>query len=414
MRVLWVTNVPPAAASGLLEQPSNPFGGWLDGSLGALSDTPGLDINIAFPHGESPTQVGTAGRVTYWGFAPCNRRRADGEGRGAAISLIRAIDPDLVHIHGTEMPHSLSFALAAGELDVPAVISLQGLVSVLATHSRADLPLGVVHAPGRRPWVRSERVSGQQRAFELQGRLERRALRAVKHVIGRTTWDRVTSTGINPSLRYHHCDETLRPSFYGAAHEPSAALPHSVVVGQGHYPVKGLHLLIEALPAVVAAYPSTTVAVAGQSPASTDTPYGRYLLRQLRTGGLEDRLRFTGPLDEGGMLDLYRASAVVACPSVMENSPNSVAEGMLLGMPVVASYVGGVPDMITHQVDGLAYQADAPYMLANALVTLFSDRELRGLLGARARQRARARHDPAVNAGRTVEIYKRILSERPC
>ena len=111
------------------------------------------------------------------------------------------------------------------------------------------------------------------------------------------------------------------------------------------------------------------------------------------------------------MLEHYRATAIVACPSVIENSPNSVAESMLLGVPVVAAHVGGVPDMLVPGQEGLTYQADAPYMLADAIVTLFENPEHAAALGARARQRALIRHDPTANAARTVEIYIHILEQ---
>lgn len=414
MKVLWITNVAPSVATDLLGTAVGPFGGWLDGSLETLRSIADLDIDIAFPHTQGRRSLGSARGITCMSFPPMARKASDREGLATARAVIRTSAPDVVHIHGTELHHSLSFATAAAELGVPTVVSLQGLVSAIALHARAHLPLRVVHGPGRRPWVRSARISGQQRAFELQGELERRCLRSVGHVIGRTTWDRACSMAINASLQYHHCDETLRPSFYGAAASRTYEVqPRSIVVGQSHYAVKGFHLLLAALPSVVARYPSVQVTVAGHSPvAPGGTPYGRHLARLLSRSGMEDRVRFTGPLNEAAMLGLYQRSAVVVSPSVIENSPNSVAEGMLLGMPVVASYVGGVPDMITSGVDGLTYQADAPYMLAHALNSLFADDEFSAELGKNAQRRARLRHDPTANAARTMSIYNQVIGER--
>ena len=65
---------------------------------------------------------------------------------------------------------------------------------------------------------------------------------------------------------------------------------------------------------------------------------------------------------------LFRSS-----PSVIENSPNSIGEAMLLGVPIVASDVGGVSSLVEHWKNGFLYQADAPYMLAYYIGKIFED-----------------------------------------
>ena len=412
MRVLWVTNVAPSAASRLLGESVNPFGGWLQGSLTAVGRMSDVEVVVASPGADTVRTLGTVEGTKYIGFPTIRRRAAAGRGREIAARVIAAAAPDLIHIHGTELPHSLPFALAADGLSVPAVVSIQGLVSVIAQHMTAFLPPSVVHGVGTRPWVRSDRVAGLRRSFELQGRLERETLGSVSHVIGRTTWDRVCTEEINPNRHYHHCEETLRPSFYSKVWRLDDARPHSVLVGQGHYPIKGLHLLLAAMPAVVSRFTDTVVTVAGDSPvAGRRTPYARHLARLIRDFGLGEHIRFVGPQTEAEMLAHYRRTYVVACPSVIENSPNTVAEGMLMGVPVVAAHVGGVPDLLTHGLQGLTYQSDAPYMLANSLVTLFENSECAVELGAQARLVAQRRHDPHTNARRTVQIYTDILDE---
>lgn len=413
MRVLWVTNIPPVSASKLLGEPPSPFGGWLQGSLAGIARSGRVKVTVASPGEGTVRLLGTDGGVEYVSFTPICRRAAGVRGRDVAAQVIDLCRPDVVHIHGTELPHSASFAAVAAGRGIPTVVSVQGLVSFYARHLTAFLPPTVVHGVGTRPWVRSERVIGMQRAFVEQGRLEQQTLRAVGHAIGRTTWDRTCVGQVNPSLRYHHCDETLRPTFYGARWQAEDARPHTIFVSQGHYPVKGLHLLLHALPAVLNRFPDTVVTVAGQSPvaAGRRSPYFRHLLGLLAEMEIADHVRFVGPRDESQMLQHYLSSSLVACPSVIENSPNSVAEAMLLGMPVVAAYVGGVPDMVTNGVNGLMYQADAPYMLAHAITTVFDDPAAARAMGGRARERALVRHDPERNARRTLDIYTGILDE---
>ncbi len=413
MRVLWVTNIPPASASRLLGEPPSPFGGWVQGSLEGIARNGRVQVTVASPGEGAVRLLGTDGGADYVSFTPIGRRAAGVRGRDVAAQVIDICRPDLVHLHGTELPHSASFAAVAGGRGIPTVVSVQGLVSFYARHLTAFLPPTVVHGVGTRPWVRSDRVVGMQQAFVAQGRLEQETLRAVGHVIGRTTWDRTCVGQLNPSLRYHHCDETLRPTFYGARWQAEDARPHTIFVSQGHYPVKGLHLLLQALPAVLNRFPDTVVTVAGQSPvaAGRRSPYSRHLLGLLTKLEIADHVLFVGPRDESQMLQHYLSSSLVACPSVIENSPNSVAEAMLLGMPVVAAHVGGVPDMVFNGVNGLTYQADAPYILAHAITTVFDDPAAAGAMGDRARERAFVRHDPERNARRTLDIYTGIIGE---
>jgi len=391
---------------------TSPFGGWLQGSLKALALVPDLAVVVASPSSERALTSGRSEGIDYVGFSPITRQDARTDGVAAALHVLRTVGPDLVHIHGTELAHSLSFATAAAVAGIPTVVSIQGLVSVYAQHMTAHLPQVVVHGFSSRPWVRSDRVAGMRRSFEVQGSLEQETLRLTSHIIGRTRWDRVCTGDIHPSRRYHHCEETLRPSFYSERWLSKEARPHSILVGQGHYPIKGLHLLLHAMPAVLRRFPQASVTVTGHSPVEgRQTAYSRHLRSLIKDLGLEGHIQFAGPRSEVQMLEHYRATAIVACPSVIENSPNSVAESMLLGVPVVAAHVGGVPDMLVPGQEGLTYQADAPYMLADAIVTLFENPEHAAALGARARQRALIRHDPTANAARTVEIYIHILEQ---
>ena len=266
MRALWVTNVPPNVASASLGRAANPFGGWLDGSLHALEDVSQIGIDLAFPDAEAAGTDGEDNGHRIVPFSPIYRRDAKRKGVRRALEVLDGTEPDVLHVHGTELPHSYSFLEAARQRGLPHVVSVQGLASMCARHMAAFLPLGVVHGIGSRPWVRSDRVDGMRRSMTAAGALEAAGLSIATDAIGRTTWDRACLEAINPNLAYHHCDETLRPGFYSATWNPTGAVRHSIFVSQGHYPIKGLHLLLEALPTVISRFPDTSVLVAGTSP----------------------------------------------------------------------------------------------------------------------------------------------------
>ena len=99
------------------------------------------------------------------------------------------------------------------------------------------------------------------------------------------------------------------------------------------------------------------------------------------------------------------------CPSSIENSPNSVGEAMLLGMPVVCAEVGGVADILEDGVDGLLYPAGDVKKLAEAVKVMFAGGEQVEKYRKAGRFHAKRTHDPQKNYERLVEIYAEIAGE---
>ena len=112
---------------------------------------------------------------------------------------------------------------------------------------------------------------------------------------------------------------------------------------------------------------------------------------------------------EKKMCERYLSSNVAVSASSIENSSNSVGEAMLLGMPVVASDVGGTNNFIEHKKNGYLYPADAPYMLAHYVCEVFGDAEKAAAMGERARQFALECFDKAASIERYKEIYEAIV-----
>ncbi len=117
-----------------------------------------------------------------------------------------------------------------------------------------------------------------------------------------------------------------------------------------------------------------------------------------------------GNLTEEEMCRQYLKAHVFVCPSAIENSPNSVGEAMLLGMPVVASYVGGTGDLLSDKIDGFLYPFDEPYMLAGYVDRIFSDDSEAAALGQTARLHAQKTHHVRDNYKMLMNIYRDIDS----
>ncbi len=95
----------------------------------------------------------------------------------------------------------------------------------------------------------------------------------------------------------------------------------------------------------------------------------------------------------------------------MDNSPNSVAEAMASGVPVIASDVGGIPSMIENGATGLLIQPENHHQLAEAIILLLQDEAQRKRLASRAKRVALQRHFPSEVAQKTMDVYKDIVAK---
>jgi glycosyltransferase involved in cell wall biosynthesis len=124
--------------------------------------------------------------------------------------------------------------------------------------------------------------------------------------------------------------------------------------------------------------------------------------------GVEDVFRALGRRENA--LSFVAASDVMANPSDHEGLPLAILEAMSLGKPVVATAVGGVPSVIESGVNGLLVPAANPAALADSLLDLANDHELRARLGGQAGEDALAKHGLEAMI-RTVEgIYAEVLA----
>ncbi|MCL6640199.1 MAG: glycosyltransferase family 4 protein [Candidatus Rokubacteria bacterium] len=191
-----------------------------------------------------------------------------------------------------------------------------------------------------------------------------------------------------------------------AAARAALALPADafVVTGVGRLVrVKGFDVLLASLPRLVAAVPQALVVLV------SDGPERRALAEQAAALGVADRVRFAGPVGEPGRLAGHLAAAdVCVAPSRNEGMGRALVEAMALGVPVVASAVGGIPAVVgDDEVGRLVPPDDAP-ALAAALVALAEDPARRAKLGEAARVRAR-RFSTAVAEARMAALYAELL-----
>jgi glycosyltransferase involved in cell wall biosynthesis len=167
-------------------------------------------------------------------------------------------------------------------------------------------------------------------------------------------------------------------------------------------PEKGIEYMIAALTYVRRRLPDAVYLLVGTGPARAD------LEGQTQRLGLGDAVRFAGARSD---IERFLASAdVFVLPSLKDSLPTAVAEAMASGLPIVASDVDGISEMIEHGKTGLLFRAGHVAGLAEAVTSLLEDRDKALSLGRAAREVACARFDVRSSAARLHAEYLGVIA----
>jgi len=424
MRILWVCNqcIPLIAKHLNINVPNKE--GWLTGLSEKLIDDKDEDmvLGICFNGGREYSDHKGEYEVTAYGYFDDVTRPEiyNKELEERFKTIIDDFKPDLIHIFGTEYPHTLAACRAMNDPSA-ILIGIQGLCSVYAKHYFDGLPEGLLEKETLRDRLKNDNLKEQKERFVKRGENEISAIRSCGNVTGRTDWDKKYTTIFNPGARYYFMNETLRSNFYEGKWDYEKCEKHSLFASQGDYPIKGLHVLIKALSEIKKDYPDVRLYVAGNKITGEDSlkkkiligTYGKYINKLIKTGKLEENVVFLGSLDADGMKQRYLKSNAFISASMMENSPNSVGEAMLLSMPVISSDVGGVRNLMSEEEGYIYPPLDEKALIASVKKCFEANgSEIQKNMCEKAGKRGRMTHDPNTNYKRLSEIYHTIIENR--
>jgi glycosyltransferase involved in cell wall biosynthesis len=305
----------------------------------------------------------------------------------AARRLLAAGDFDVVHVHWV-VPNGPIGALAAPAHGVPLVISLHGSDVAVSERSRA------IGKATRWSLARAAAVTAPS------GDLLERARR-----LGATCALERVPYGADVGAFEVPADaaESMRRRL-GFGDE------HVVVAGVGRLiPVKGFEYLVEAHAEALASVPHLRLVLVGDGDLRDE------LEERLHALGVADSVVLTGAADRTEIPAYMAAADVVAVPSIrfggyVDGLPNVALESMAAGKPLVASSVGGLPELVRDGENGLLVDEKDAHALAEALVTLAGDRDLRLRLGAAGRSEIGSMRSWDAVAERLVQIYRDVAT----
>lgn len=414
MRVLWIINmVLPDVAAGL-NMKTSASGGWLVDYSNRLAADPDTEIaTMTYANVDCDIDETVCG-IRNFIFAGGGKRLLfdDPKTEKDCIKVLEAFRPDIIHIHGTE--YSIGAAMVKLKPHVPILLTIQGILTRISDEYYGGMPLSErLKTVNLKSLLKLKTPFFSKALMTKNAKRERFVLNSVKHVTGRTEWDRSVMLSINDNLIYHRFNYNLRSEFYTAPKWDIKNIDrHTVYTGAATYTLKGLHVLLRAIAIVKNTYPDVKVLIpANNSDYKNANPYERYILKLIKELEIENNVSFIGRKNADGVAEVLSRSHVCVVPSAMEGASATMCEAMMIGTPGICSYRGGMTDLLRDGESGFYYDFKEYPMLACRIMQLFENDELCCGFSRRAMKDAQLRHDRDKNYSQLKEIYYEMIKE---
>ncbi|MBX2991949.1 MAG: glycosyltransferase family 4 protein [Bacteroidetes bacterium] len=271
------------------------------------------------------------------------------------------------------------------------------VASITSHQSRKVFTVHGIKSVESRVWEGPEYWSHQMDAL-----LEKWIRKRFDEVIAISPYvDRFLPAGV----KKHHITNPVRTKFFESP-QSGVQLQRMLFVGA----LTRLKRPLDAIKAheiVIRDFPDATLSLVGET---QDKEYEREIRRYIRDAHITG-VEFLGVRTQEDVAALMRESAMLVLTSVQENTPMVVAESMASGLPVIASKVGGIPDMINNGTDGLLFECGDVHSLARLMTDVLRSGDLRNSLSRNGRAKALATYSSEAVAAATVSVYRTMMRE---
>lgn len=414
LRVLWFTNTPSLSAAYLNDNSIG--GGWITSLETELSKIPSIELGISFDL-DRDIKPFTLKKTKYYPvhikspkgkikqlISRWKKHIQDETNIQPYLDIIQEFKPDVIHIFGTEGV----FGLIISKTNVPCVIHIQGNLTVNNLKWYSGLTaLDVLKYSKKWPLLKGSGTYHKYFINKKAADRERRIFQQCKYFMGRTDWDRRITSVLSPNSIYFHCDEIMRPEFYSPQIVEKNKSNYIIITTIRDNIYKGLETIFECKRILNEINLESKILwkIAGIS----EIDELSYLLeRKYRSTFNDNGIQLLGPLQENELIKEMLKADLFVHPSHIDNGCNSICEAMLLEMPVIATFAGGIPTSMENKKEGLLVQDGDPYALAGAILELQKKSSYAKELGINARKKAIIRHNPQTIVNKLLDIYSSI------
>lgn len=385
-------------------------GGWVWSLIEQLLPFKDLKTGIVFEgngvwgsenNGVTVYPINTAGSLKSRIIRKFNLKREEDELINPMLKAVSDFQPDIIHIFGSEN----AFGRICPLVNIPSIIHIQGF---LPSYENAKYPPGIsrndfIRDFWRNP-IKTLRFIYLDKVFHYRAERESSIMKTCQNFFGRTQWDQAIVKVYNPKAKYFYCSEMLRKDFYPMAGtwqtKPHDKLTLVSVLSNPLY--KGNDLILKTAK-MLKEY--SNIDFQWKIFGVVDLSYWEKLLK---INANEVKVTPCGTVSAEQLKNELLEGNIYIHPSYIDNSPNSVCEAQLLGMPVVAVDVGGLSSLIEQGKNGILVPANDPVMLSYWIMRLNSNTQLCQILGSNAAITAKERHAPKMIVKQLLNAYKEI------
>ena len=375
-------------------------GGWTSALAYAIKSKSNIELGMAIPWNNYFKE--SKNDVIFYGIPPIRHgifrynKKLDLQ-INTMKSIVDDFKPDIIHVFGSEH----TGGMVATVTNIPVVLHIQGILNMWAE----------TWLPQNMSWEKFMTFHPRQwfhkRTLYRACKTELTILKSCHNYMGRTEMDSRVSSLLSINRKYYYCSEMLRPIIY-----------NSKKTWQPHY-CHNKKIIISIISSPIYKGGDIILRTAKTLKNYTNLNFEWYVfgIKNLRDWesltGIEHKsvnVKIGGIISAEELVNNVINADVYVHPSYIENSPNTICETQLLGIPVIACYVGGTPTLVNHNETGILVPSNDIYQTASYINELCIDTNKAIYLGRNAREKALKRHDPNTIVTDLLNIYKDILN----
>lgn len=314
------------------------------------------------------------------------------------LKVINDFNPNVIHIWGSER----EYGLVARYTKIPVILHVQGILRPVLN---AFLPPCVSWHNYKYASLNPSRLVStlmNKSLMEMAAYRESVIMKNIKFYLGRTEWDKRVINVYCEDAKYSVVNEVLRDEFYTTeARSVPEKLTIVTTIGSPLY--KGFDIVLKTAKLLKEEY---KLEFEWNCYGNIET---EVFQRNTGINPSDVNVHLLGVAKASILRDAELKASMYVHSSYIDNSPNSICEAQMLGLPVVTTNVGGIPSLVKDGVTGYLVPSNDPYQMAYCIKTLFMDKGLNVRMGMLAKVEAINRHSKQLIKDQILSVYKSIV-----
>lgn len=239
--------------------------------------------------------------------------------------------------------------------------------------------------------------------------MELEEMKVNHYFMGRTDWDKSIVKFLSPGSKYYYCAEAIRPQIYDSQkvwelHKNKRL--RLITIGSGS-DLKGNEIILKTAKILKKILVIDDFEWRVTTNAKAIRPYEKIVSIKHE----DVNVNLIGRVDTEGIINELSNADIYVHPAIIDNSPNTLCEAQLIGIPVIATNVGGIPQLVENGKTGILYPYNESYALAFHIMDLFQDKKKMLSISKQEYTMSHIRHNPEEIVRNLTNIYSDIIKD---